>query len=372
MSQELTWYWPDEEKVKQLIPLSQLPSQNDPSWIDFETLKGWMQTCHEKHKHNSKPAQLLKVKGPRWLIDVRRLCLVGGDNSHLEYAALSYVWGQAECFKTLRSNLEVLQKEGAFDVSKSEVVLPRTIRHAIHVAAILGIDGLWVDALCIVQDDYEEKSTQLHGMGAIYEGAIVTFVAAVGKDANAGIPGIHGISEPRDGRTQREEDLVKDSEWYKRGWTFQELAFSQRRMIFTPNDVIWECSFTMWREYWGNPDYTGGRFPPMSSRWLTTWRDPGTDVLFQYGEMVEGFTKRKLTYSEDILDAFTGILVALSKRFRSRFVCGLPMTFIGSALLWQPSLVGANFSRRVRQEGETMIPYLPSWSWAGWEGEIEY
>ncbi|KAH7374135.1 heterokaryon incompatibility protein-domain-containing protein [Cadophora sp. MPI-SDFR-AT-0126] len=372
MSRELTWYWPEEGKVKQLIPLSQLPSQKDPSWIDFDILKGWMQKCNETHKHIPKRSHSFKVKRPRWLIDVRRQCLVSGLTPTMEYAALSYVWGQAECFKTLRSNLDAFQMEDAFNASKTEGVLPRTIRHAIHVAAILGIDGLWVDALCIVQDNDEEKSTQLHGMGAIYEGATVTFIAAVGEDSNFGIPGIHGISEPRDDRTRRKEDLVKDSEWYKRGWTFQELAFSQRRMIFTPNDVIWECSHTMWREYWGDPEYTGGRFPPMSSKWLTTWRDPGTDVLVQYGEMVEGFTKRKLTYSEDILDAFTGILVELSKRFRSRFICGLPMTFIDSALLWQPSLTGTCFSRRVRQKGGTMVLYLPSWSWAGWEGEIEY
>ena len=88
---------------------------------------------------------------------------------------------------------------------------------------------------------------------------------------------------------------------------------------------------------------------------------------------MEGFTKRKLTYSEDILDAFTGILVAFSRRFHSRFICGLPLTFIDSALLWQPSLTGARFSRRVQKESGTVIgPYLPSWTWAGWDGEIEY
>lgn len=150
----------------------------------------------------------------------------------------------------------------------------------------------------------------------------------------------------------------------QRGWTFQELAFSKRRLIFTPNDAIWECSQTMWREYWGNAEYTGGKFPPMSSRWLTTWREPVTDILVRYGEMVEGFTKRKLTFSDDILDGFTGMLVALSKRFRSRFIYGLPMTFIDSALLWQPALNETKFSRRVHRDevSMTMVPYLPSWS----------
>ncbi|KAG4438243.1 hypothetical protein IFR05_006271 [Cadophora sp. M221] len=371
---ELTWYWPDEKNLRELIPLSSIPSQNDPAWIDFEILKGWMQLCDSSHENKCKSTLTVKAKRPRWLIDIHRLCLVSGQSSREEYAALSYVWGQAECFKTLRSNLEALQRDDAFDESNADVVLPKTIRHALHVAALLGIKGLWIDALCIVQDDREEKSTQLHGMGAIYEGATVTFVAAVGSDANIGIPGILGVSEPRGARSRPGEDLVKDSEWYKRGWTFQELAFSKRRLIFTPNDVIWECSQTMWREYWGKAEYIGGQFPPMSSRWLTTWRDPGTDVLVQYGEMVEGFTKRKLTFSDDILDAFTGILVALSKRFRSRFICGLPMTFIDSALLWQPALNEAKFSRRVRQDedGKAMVPYLPSWSWAGWEGEVEY
>jgi hypothetical protein len=54
----------------------------------------------------------------------------------------------------------------------------------------LHIRYLWVDALCIVQDDLSEKYTQMAIMAQIYLHAAVCLVAAAGSDANAGLPGV--------------------------------------------------------------------------------------------------------------------------------------------------------------------------------------
>lgn len=68
--------------------------------------------------------------------------------------------------------------------------LPATIRHAISFTREIGIRYLWVDSLCIVQDDNEHKGKQIKHMHQVFGGALVTIVAASGDDADAGLPGV--------------------------------------------------------------------------------------------------------------------------------------------------------------------------------------
>ena len=102
---------------------------------------------------------------------------------------------------------------------------------------------LWVDALCIVQDDPILSHDQISQMGSIYLKAIFTIVAAAGKDADAGLPGVRPWSRTVD---QQSVDIlltaidgphydgeVRNSTWSTRGWTLQEEALSARRLIFT-------------------------------------------------------------------------------------------------------------------------------------------
>jgi hypothetical protein len=59
---------------------------------------------------------------------------------------------------------------------------------------MIGERYLWVDSLCIVQDDPQEKHGQIANMDAIYGNAILTINAAAGQDANAGLPGVRPLS----------------------------------------------------------------------------------------------------------------------------------------------------------------------------------
>ena len=82
-----------------------------------------------------------------------------------QYAALSYVWGQTETFRTTKDNLVYLLEEGS--ISARERLLPRTIRDTMRPAKLLDINYLWVDCLCIVQDDAELKHSQVQEMGTV-------------------------------------------------------------------------------------------------------------------------------------------------------------------------------------------------------------
>ncbi|EPE25152.1 heterokaryon incompatibility protein [Glarea lozoyensis ATCC 20868] len=152
-----------------------------PHPIKLATIKTWIKTCESTHENHCVNSEARIFGKPVWLIDVVNSCVVpAGANP---YFALSYTWGAAECTSLTRSNLSDLQKPA----SLSAVKLARTVKDAINLTARLGYQYLWVDKLCIVQDDLDEKMAQIHAMRAVYAGAYLTIVAAQGSDASVPI-----------------------------------------------------------------------------------------------------------------------------------------------------------------------------------------
>jgi hypothetical protein len=101
---------------------------------------------------------------------------------------LSYVWGNVkQCPLTTRSESDT-GKPSATQVSatfKDIEELPLSIQDAIYLTRQIGERYLWVDSLCIIQDDPEDKAAVIPEMGAIYGNAYLTIVAADGSDSNA-------------------------------------------------------------------------------------------------------------------------------------------------------------------------------------------
>lgn len=166
----------------------------DPEWIDIDTLKAWLSTCDTEHRPECFDTISQISGGARWLIDVVRGSLVPAKAGK-QYAALSYVWGQTETVRTIKDNLVYLLEKGS--IFAHEHLLPKTIRDTIRLVKLLGINYLWVDCLCIVQDDAELKHAQIQEMGAVFAQAYVTIIAANGWDANHGLRGIRNVTEPR-------------------------------------------------------------------------------------------------------------------------------------------------------------------------------
>ncbi|XXG98359.1 hypothetical protein Hte_004682 [Hypoxylon texense] len=212
-------------------------------------------------------------------------------------------------------------------------------------------------------------------MAAIFANASVTIIASDGEDANSGLRGLHDISGISGSRsvTQGVHPLTRDATilempmlgdmepttWSKRGWTYQEALFSKRKIIFEHNWVRWECQCAVWNEFNDtiskNLDYGSG---------ILSLATEVPDVI-KLSEMVQEYNIRLLTFPEDILPAFSGITSALSHTYDG-FISGLPVLLFHIGLLWKPD---STLRRRMPVKSEVSA-CLPSWSWAGWHGQV--
>ena len=107
--------------------------------------------------------------------------------------------------KTTKENLAQLQGNFALSNIQSNLGLPNTIRDAIGLIGLLEERYLWVDALCIVQDDEETRHEQIINMTSIFANACLTIITNQGNDAQFGLRGLRGISQLRSLR----QDIIR-------------------------------------------------------------------------------------------------------------------------------------------------------------------
>jgi hypothetical protein len=237
---------------------------------------------------------------------------------------------------------------------------------------MLGVQYLWVDSLCIMQDTVD-KHDQIQQMDKIYQEALLCIVAAAGRDANAGLPGVSKERDVRqriidvDGMTLANTvpDLVTSiasTFWRSRGWCFQENVLSSRKLIFTADQTFYHCEHGQCTEDTHCFDHSN-LLPSrdhsslgLEMENISNWR------VYKYA--VAEYSSCELSFEADMLNAFIGISSFLSKSIFLGwpFRMGIPSCCIDVGLLWQPAM------RLRRRSGA----HLPSWAWVGWVGMINY
>ncbi|APA11729.1 hypothetical protein sscle_08g064990 [Sclerotinia sclerotiorum 1980 UF-70] len=368
-----------------------------PEIVDIKQPAQWLQECLDNHKDLTPIFRL---------IDVRESKIVEFYNANIasfEYAALSYVWGGTQRTLLLKSNQQALQRAGSLTGC-----VPNTIQDAMTFSQQLGIQYLWVDALCIIQDSDSDKAIQIGTMGTIYAHSKLTLIAASGKNAEAGLP---GIQNPRRGK-QTQIDIspadtrismklirtlhphnngysfshqLEDSEWSWRGWTLQERALSRRSIIFTDQQLFWACrkchrleetycetslahaSFFRLQE----TEY----FLDTSLRNFFVSNDVIDQTWYKFRRLVSDYTKRQLTKAGDAHDAFHAILEQVKQLTGDSFLWGIPTRRFELGLCWEPgSLRGVRRRKDLTTLETTSLKRkvsFPSWSWLGWHGAID-
>ncbi|KAK8121909.1 hypothetical protein PG984_010579 [Apiospora sp. TS-2023a] len=180
----------------------------------IELAKQWIRQCEVEHKCgiNDLPQTL-----PSMVLDVsdqHKVKLIRAPTKIERYITLSYCWGKT-------SQAVMLNKKSMSDLTSgiSPHQLDATIRDSIGITRELGFRFLWIDALCIPQDNSEFKAKELGKMGSIYRNATFTIVASAAKDVRAGFLGrrvttIDGVA-PADGQPHRVfkmDSVMKETE----------------------------------------------------------------------------------------------------------------------------------------------------------------
>ncbi|KAJ5745270.1 HET-domain-containing protein [Penicillium odoratum] len=302
------------------------------------------------------------------------------QNETETYVCLSYCWGSEMGSKPLETTVERLHR---FQLSISYEILPKTFQDAVVFTRKLGYRFLWIDSLCIIQDDSEDWLREAGRMASIYENAVLTLAAASSQDTKGGLfrestpgvalghsnqgkiqPALRRFSNPaffEYGRLQPVRERSRSEEispLMKRAWIYQERMLSGRVLFFTPLELVFECRVS---------NTTESGYPWIDSRpkhaFTSVYNQKCSKdlLLMLWRKMVTEYTQLLLTLNKDKLSAIAGIATRLFKRLdeghsMSYFAGSWKETFIED-MLWEPSSRIVNNPPRVNE-------CIPTWSWA--------
>lgn len=277
---------------------------------------------------------------------------------------------------------------------------PRTMKDAMSLALELGVKFIWIDAVCIVQDDTDDWTEQAAQFGRIYENALLTVSATASRDVHSGcfssqhnrgyqlrnrlsstadidIYARRACGETHDALFEGEDkygviDELTRFPILSRGWTFQERMLSWRMVHCGPEELAWECVDKVECECSNIRvrQSNRGRAIPETKRiiedHLRKESSRTTDIrnssLREWATIIEDYSSRQFTYSKDRLVALEGMAQRFKRLYMGPYLYGLWGKNLPIQLEW--AIVGEN-SNRTRLD-------FPTWSWASIHGQCHY
>lgn len=220
----------------------------------FALLKEWIRSCDDDPSHERclQGKYLSVATVPTRLIDVQdglRLVTSLSDKT-TKYVALSHCWGRLEDiqrFCLFKDNIDQFHASITFDL------LPQNFKDAVIVTRGLGLQYLWIDSVCIVQDDAKDWQIESAKMEEVFSSACVTLSAVSATSSLEGFLGERSTRAYIQLETENHQPLyvspsiddfhhdVELGDISKRGWVLQERALSRRSIYYTSTQVYWEC-----------------------------------------------------------------------------------------------------------------------------------
>ena len=333
-----------------------------------------------------------------------------GDGADRSFVALSHCWGLIPIIRTLTSN---------YDEHRKGIVperLSKTFREAVHATRKLGYRYIWIDSLCIKQDDGDDWAAEAATMCDVYQHATLTIAAAhapggdVGcfaeRDGLLALPFFielpHATSSTPTRIMFTSYGRVKevgggDPALYGRAWVLQEQLLSPRMLIFDGSQIKWECltsygsesSLTSGTtrhslyhkfirtgimedfEFFDHPDATDAEFQDHNF-WARLKHQYWCYIIMDY-------THRGMTKSKDRLVAIAGIANALSRHTKNKYLAGLWSEHFTTGLLWHIAhnekfqmSAATNFDVEKNEKIRHEEDLAPSWSWASVTAPVMY
>ncbi|KAH8770363.1 heterokaryon incompatibility protein-domain-containing protein [Hyaloscypha finlandica] len=395
----------------------------------FDLIRSWISQCdgHPLCTRVPRFAAAEQFQLPTRLIDIGtgtadpsiRLVLSASLNTaeDCRYVALSHCWG---------ADPEKIPKTFSATLSQQQeriIKLTKTFEDAIEVTRQIGVRYLWIDSLCIIQDDETDFEKECSKMGLTYARAYCVLSALDAEDGSG------GLFIPRTHSTPLTSSILSLGQWESmlngplstRGWAFQEQQLSPRIVHFSRSRILWECRGCIAYEDSPTQVYRRllniGGYRNRIENWVGSCRlfdnriderqqHSGADVenvpeefsrgpsiqalnnigrnaefesyfgrspganfkLYMYLHWLraaERYSDRHLSYETDKLPAISGLAAAVALTLKEDYLAGLWKGDIIRGLLWLPLSPGVTNS-------PDRIPSIPSWSWASYRGGIRF
>ncbi|KAI0468076.1 heterokaryon incompatibility protein-domain-containing protein [Xylaria cf. heliscus] len=360
--------------------------------------KDWLENCALNHEPcrmkvgtADMPTRFLDVNDKRNSSKV--FLRESTDDADRRYVALSHCWGTSRPLCLTSTTLETL-KQGI-----SIQTLPNTFQDAVTVVRTLGVRYLWIDSLCIVQDDAEDWRKEAGRMAGVYRNAhLVLSASRAGSDEegflstrlrrdhvtftlqNRNIPLILKLLPPSPSGEVSGLDIhiVTDEPLSRRAWCLQERYLARRILHYGTQQMIWECGEHRAAE---EGDFALvvedqlGRIRRSATSLTTVFNSRKREVEgvtevpdhrhTEWYAMIEDYTSRDITKDSDRLPALLGLRVALESQIDDIYLAGIWLKGLLEGLTW---CAASSDKPLVRPDG----PAIPSWTWASVKGPVRF
>ncbi len=365
-------------------------------------VKEWLRACTEKHD----ACRASKFRNPIALDSNFRLVDIGmneDDPIHLvdargssepetmQYCTLSYRWTA----ETTATNLKTENKTQFYQSIPTEN-WPKIYLDAVSITRQLGVRYLWIDSLCIIQNQADDWARQAALMGKIYSGGLLN-LAAVEADRGTGLevprnplrvaPCLLTLSLPDSCQqsflVHRPDDIrkaVDRAPLYKRGWCFQERVLSRRTVHFA-DQLFWECvtlraseTLPLISDFLDRVEYLDNWIQSARAALWAEATPPREPLHRLWRSLVRFYTQTHLTKPQDRLIAIRGVADTLARQYglspTNDYLAGLWKPNMANQLLWARE--SETYSEEDGKLANKLATHFPSWSWASCPSEARF
>jgi hypothetical protein len=382
-----------------------VPSTDTSSRVAEAWAKRRLSVCAANHPHCG---GRLDAVLPDRIIDIGinetsniRLLENFGNPVRGVYVALSHCWGGKipEC-RTTSATLRARKTEILFED------LPKTFRDAVTFSRVIQIRYLWIDSICIIQDDKNDWEIQAAKMSDVYGQAFFTIAAAYSPNCDSGLFSVMSeqhqmtkICSIKQGNQECDlfaraipefvhwwnyspyEIFAKNPPLFQRAWTYQERLLSRRVLWFTPHELQWECMEAVACECCSSDDFFDTditHFPIHTDKVPDFLKirhrkslEDHVNLFEWWSAIVVQYCALKLTKESDKLPAIAGLAAEIGERRpHSRYLAGLWSDSIETDLLWCISNSGTY--KPFDHAPQPLSFRAPSWSWAAVGGIFRF
>ncbi|KAJ5702661.1 HET-domain-containing protein [Penicillium malachiteum] len=329
------------------------------------------------------PTRLIDVgdakNHPRLVESANYAPLTSGKVTDNRYVALSYCWGsKKEAERQLKTTKDSL-RQNLRSIELGRFSEAKTLRDAVLTCRALGLRYLWIDSLCIIQQDKEDWEKESLKLSQIYKNAFLTICVLRGGSCltgfldrresrpvvnmpfrsvtNPNILGIISLSPPFFSDIESTSECIQESTWNTRGWAFQEALFSPSKLLFG-EDMVYYAKLARLESETGVREWQSG--------WASAVPSEGFDSGGWYN-MLLAFTHKDFTYTTDRLPAVSSVAQSYGPAAGKGYLAGLWRSDLEHGLFWQADRGFVDIEDYL----DPKKPYVaPSWSWASYPGSV--